>query len=790
MRFSLGAVLACCLAGLQFMAILAVVFSSYLTSERALITHAHDLLRDVGTNAIEHSKGFLSPARVAAELSARLAQNRIIASDDPVLLERLLFQQLQLAPQFAGLYFGDEQGNFVMVMRDARGPAEFQTKIVSHRDGFRRTQLIWRDYDFQLVGSLFDPLDEYDPRTRPWYESARDRLTTIWTDPYIFFTSRNPGITLGSPVMGEQDQLLGVVGVDIEISSLSDFLSLLKIGEHGRAAIIHRNGDVIAHPRQELLRREDENGNLQFVNIRNFGDPIARAAFSHLLANGTMQVGQEQYSRFRHGGEDYVAAILPVISDMLPWTIAVYAPERDFTEPIKRNRAINVWIAALVSLVTAVLGLTLANYIHKPVRAFAVRSSLIAQGEVDPAQPLPRTYKELEKANDNLVQQIVARREAEREYGLTFDMTSRGMAQTEPETGRFIRANSRFCQITGYDADEILRMRLADLCHPDDPNPFPADGTIPDDFAANRELRCVRKDGTAFRASVNAITIRDHAGKRLHAVLTMDDITHIREQEEQISELSRELSHLARGNTMGEMASGLAHELNQPLTAIAQNADSALVTLEHPRRDEAELRELLTEIESQALRAGDIIRALRAFIRKDEGRDTVFDIAELIEQTCHVVRAEATEAGVAVIRRLDPLPPVKANRVQIAQVLVNLLRNAIEAIASISRNERTVVIRGRCEGAQIHICVEDTGPGVPENVKLFSQFETTKPEGMGLGLSICRSIIQANSGRLWHEKGVSSGACFCFTVNQDRETADDAARHPAAGPQPLDEPRT
>ena len=122
MTKSLGALLAVGLAGLQFLAVLAVVFSSYITSQHALLDQARDLLRDVGINTMEHSKGFLSPAQGAAELAARLAQNRVVASDDSERLEQLLFQQLQIAPQFAGVYYGSENGDFVMVMRSPGGP--------------------------------------------------------------------------------------------------------------------------------------------------------------------------------------------------------------------------------------------------------------------------------------------------------------------------------------------------------------------------------------------------------------------------------------------------------------------------------------------------------------------------------------------------------------------------------------------------------------------------------------------------------------------------------------------
>ena len=172
MTKSLGALLAIGLAGLQFLAVLAVVFSSYITSEQALIDHARDLLRDVGINTTEHSKGFLSPAQGAAELAARLAQNRVVASDDPQRLEQLLFQQLQIAPQFAGVYYGSESGDFVYVMRSPNGPGEFRSKIIDHLGGQRRTRLIWRNDDFSVVEQRQDPADTFEPRERPWIGPA------------------------------------------------------------------------------------------------------------------------------------------------------------------------------------------------------------------------------------------------------------------------------------------------------------------------------------------------------------------------------------------------------------------------------------------------------------------------------------------------------------------------------------------------------------------------------------------------------------------------------------------
>ncbi len=752
------------LAGLQFLAVLAVVFSSYVTSERALLDHARELLSDVGTNTIAHSRGFLRPARGAAELSARLAQDRVIASDVPELMEQLLYQQLQLAPQFAGVYYGSEEGEFVYVMR-SDGPGPFRTKIIRRDGDTRTTELIWRDDDFDVVERQFDPTDTYEPRERPWYVRARDEMTTIWTDPYIFFSSRQPGITLASPVLDGPDGVRGIVGVDIEISDISDFLANLRIGSTGRALIIHSNGDVIAHPDQDLLKTEDADGTLRFVDIGQIHDPIARAAFARLMAGGRIPVRTETLSQFNYGGETYVAVVMPPISDKLPWTIAAYAPESDFTAAIKQNRQTNIWIAALVAGITGICGLALANYIHKPVRAFAVRSALVAQGELDPSEPLPATYQELENANRTLMQQIAARRETELEYGRTFQLTSRGMAQIDAATGRFLRVNEKFCEITGYSAGELGRMTFAELGDPKEP-PVLLFGAEQHGAPreVNQEMRCQRRDGKGIWTSVNAILIFNQEGRPLHVVLTMDDITQAKHTEDQVAELSKDLSNLSRDNTMGQVAAGLARELNQPLTAIAQNADSALFAVEQMSGVDHGLRETLDEIAEQALRAGEIIKALRSFIRRDEGIQTDFDLSELVAQTSRLISAESRAAGVEVIADLGNLPCVNANRLQIAQVLVNLMRNAIEAVAEGDGDDRRVIVEARREGAQVSVCVSDTGPGVAPGVSLFTEFETTKAAGMGLGLSICQSICQANGGRLWHQPRTPCGAMFCFTL--------------------------
>ncbi|WP_298835672.1 cache domain-containing protein [uncultured Roseobacter sp.] len=764
MKTSLGLVLAFCLAGLQFVAITIIMSSSYVTSERVLLNHARSLLRDVGVNTIAHSKGFLEPAKGAAELAARIAENRIIASDNRELLEQLLFQQLQTAPHLAGLFYGDQRGNFVYV-KHSEEPAPFRSKIISRDGEDRETELIWRDHTYEPVSRIADPADTFDPRNRPWYLRAQTERTTVWTDPYIFFSSQNPGITIAVPVISDDGDVQGVVGVDIEISELSEFLSELKIGENGTALIVNQNGDVIAHPKPSLLRAVNTDGTFRFAGIGEIEDQIAQAAFGDLSRMDQVLIDTERYAEFSHRGADYVSTIMPTMSTELPWTIAVYAPEADFIGAIVQNRTRNIWIAALVSVLTGVVGLFLANYINRPVRAFAVRAALISQGEVDPAAPMPRTYKELERANTALTEEIMQRKTTEREYGQTFELSSRGMVQISAETGALIRVNSKFASIMGYEVEELLERNVADFLAPEDPALFDqiVDETL-ESGDASIEQKCVRKDGQSVWLRVNAIMIRDNHGKPLHIVATINDITKTRNTQKQIEKLNRDLSHLARGELLGQMAAGLAHELNQPLTAITQNADAALMTAGENKVQNEELNQILRDLDQQAHRAADIIKALRSFARKGEEWKTPFDLDALIDQTLHLVQAEATEHGVSIAVALDDLPRVLGIRIQIAQVIVNLLRNAIEAMAESDSTDRSVRITASVEKGFVKVSVDDTGPGVDPGLDLFSQFETSKADGMGLGLSICRSIIEAGGGRMWHEAGDPSGARFCFTV--------------------------
>jgi len=251
------------------------------------------------------------------------------------------------------------------------------------------------------------------------------------------------------------------------------------------------------------------------------------------------------------------------------------------------------------------------------------------------------------------------------------------------------------------------------------------------------------------------------------------DITRRKETEIQLQEQRAELAHVARISTMGELAASLAHELNQPLTAILSNAQAALRFITAKPADIEEVREILHDIVKDNSRAAEVIRRMRALVKKEDLEFASLDLVGVVREVVALVRSDAVLQDVEMFLELeDELPPVCGDKVQLQQVALNLLLNAFDSMQGFPSNERTVIIKVEgCEG-MIKLSVRDAGTGLTfEKLdKLFQPFYTTKRDGLGMGLSICRSIIEAHHGRLWAENNpVGRGATFSFVVPAEQQ---------------------
>jgi two-component system sensor kinase FixL len=282
-----------------------------------------------------------------------------------------------------------------------------------------------------------------------------------------------------------------------------------------------------------------------------------------------------------------------------------------------------------------------------------------------------------------------------------------------------------------------------------------------------------RSDGTTFPMHLSIGEMRT-GGERFFTGFVRD-LTEQQQTEAQLRELQSELIHMSRLSAMGEMASALAHELNQPLAAISNYMNGSRRLLEasaDPNR--AKIENALNKAAEQAVRAGQIIRRLRDFVSRDESEKRVESLAKLVEEAGALGLTGSREQGVLLRFDLNPqFDRVMVDRVQIQQVLVNLFRNAMEAMQNAPLQELSVT-SSAAPDAMIEMMVSDTGSGFSDDAtkKLFQTFFTTKPNGMGVGLSISRSIIEAHGGKMWAETNPSGGATFRLTL-------------PAAPPQDL-----
>ena len=337
--------------------------------------------------------------------------------------------------------------------------------------------------------------------------------------------------------------------------------------------------------------------------------------------------------------------------------------------------------------------------------------------------------------------------------------------------GRLLLFNAAAEQLFGYASEEILGRNIGILMT--EPDCARHDAYIrryletgeAHIIGIGRELTARRKDGTAFPMDLSVG--ESWLGETRVFLGLIHDLTARRAREAEVLELQNELQHALRLTTMGELTSALAHELNQPLSAVMNYLNAARRGLQGNDDPAAGRTDaLLEKAVAQTVRAGQIIRRLREFVEKKAPNHVLGDLNATVEKAIALGLVGAADRGIDLKTQLEPdLPPMLFDTIQIQQVVVNLLRNAAEALAQ-AECRRIVVTTARADGEFVEISVADSGPGVaPEMMPhLFHPFATSKAWGMGMGLNICRSIVDAHGGRLWISPNPGGGALFRFRL--------------------------
>jgi PAS domain S-box-containing protein len=366
-------------------------------------------------------------------------------------------------------------------------------------------------------------------------------------------------------------------------------------------------------------------------------------------------------------------------------------------------------------------------------------------------------------------------RASEERWRSMFESSAVGIALTD-ENQRFVTANGAFQRMLGYTSEELCSLGPVEITHEDDRQ---ATQDMIDQMQADRgfgydvEKRYRRKDGTVVWARVSTARPPDPNGELRGVPTIIEDITERRRAEDAMHEARDALLRVARLNTMGELSASIAHEINQPLGAIVANGQACLRLLARPTADVEEAREAVVEMINDGRRASEVLKRVRTLGKNASPERKPLDINDVIGEVLALTGQELRTYGVLVQPELnEDLPLVQADRVQVQQVVLNLVMNAIEAMRETDNRRRMLSVKSRCGELQdVIVTVADNGSGLDAThiEHIFDAFFTTKAEGMGMGLSICNSIVRAHGGRLSAAAGAPQGAVFCFNLPAIRE---------------------
>ena len=342
--------------------------------------------------------------------------------------------------------------------------------------------------------------------------------------------------------------------------------------------------------------------------------------------------------------------------------------------------------------------------------------------------------------------------------------------------GRFLDANDTFLRMVGYEREELVsgRVRWTEVTPPEwhDRTARAVEEMRMTGTAQPWEKEYFRKDGSRVPVLIGSAAFDE---KRDQGVAFVLDLTERKHVEQALRDAQANLAHVVRITTLGELAASIAHEVSQPLTGVVTNAEAGLRWLRRGTPDPDAACRSLEWIIDDGNRASEVIRRVRALANKTEIEKEPLDVNDVVRETIPLVQRELISHQVLLRIELAPaLPMILGDRVQLQQVMINLVMNGIEAMQSVTDRPRQLVIRsGQHETQQVLVSVTDCGVGIAaENVdRLFNAFFTTKASGMGMGLSICRSIIEAHGGRLWATANVPHGAAFQFTLPVNADTA-------------------
>ncbi len=532
--------------------------SSFITSQDVLRQHARDIMKNIAELAMEQSQRHLLHAHGAAALTRRLMASNVVGNQTHQIdtLERYLHDQLLVNPHFAGIYVGTPQGDFYDVRHfDAKAKGGFRTKVILNTRQGRQVHLTYSDSLFSPLGEENNDADPYDPRKRPWYQKAVAENGIVWTDPYIFYTSQKPGITIAGPFFDPSGNLMGVVGVDIEIDQLSVFIGNLTIGKHGKAFMLNRNSDVVAFGDLDKLKIQGtaDGGTARLAKISELDDPHSRKAFEAAKiqtdASGMLIMDGWRFSRFTHEGQDYLAMFTPFSNPQWPWIIGVYLPEDDYLGAIKSNRFYNMLVTTVISLFAAFAGFLLARGVIRPIALLGRTSQQIKMGQSTPLPQIRSAYSEIQETAGAFAEMKTTVERSRKKYQGIFN-NIQDVYYEASLNGTLIEISPSIEKISQYRRQELIGTTLLNIYADSDRRVGIVQQLIDEGRLNDQEVVFKDKDGRLKHCSLNSTLLRTPSGKPYRIIGSLRDINDRKMAEQELLRYKNQLEALIEERTL------------------------------------------------------------------------------------------------------------------------------------------------------------------------------------------------------------------------------------------------
>ena len=606
---------------------------------------------------------------------------------------------------------------------------------------------------------------------RPYFQHAIKGDPTVYSGYMALgVTSGRRGIYYSHPVYEDgQDTPAGVAVIKASIDPMErefvkDYEGIVMLTDpHGIVFITNRQ-EWILHTFSKLSSEEIS----QIKGFRQFGEgPWDWTGLTMLDETHAIDSLRNKYLFHRLGLDNYPGWSLIFLSDIKSILKRVSRPLIKVS-----GYLILVW-CAFIGLAVFIL----YNKANREIDQRRKAEEALRKAHNDLEKRVEERTSDLTKSVDELQKEIVERQRAEEamrgseeKYRTLTENLSVGVFRSTPgPKGNYIEVNSAYIRMFGFENKEtLLSLYAYDLYqNPVDRDKF-SKKMLKDGAVENEEIMFKRRDGTPFYGSATAVAVKDDEGQVRYYDGILEDITELRQAKEEARKRREEIAHLGRVATMGELSASLAHELNQPLTAILSNAQAALRFIAGDSPDLAEIRDILNDIVADDRRAGNVIHRLRSLFRKGEVARVEVDINDLVQEVISLINTEAMIRNVSIETALDrSLPPVLGDRIHLQQVIINFILNASEAMMDIADASWKIILStSKADQKMVKVGIRDFGSGIMEDHlnQIMEPFYTTKPEGMGMGLSINRSIIEAHAGRFWAENNPDRGATFYFTL--------------------------